>query len=131
MWFGSEAGSAKLKETGSIWQGEWSVFVSSPEVSSQKEAIAFPNPFSPDDEQIKIKYNFSGDSKPVTIRILDFGMNLVKTVIQNVSRIGGREYIDNWNGRDENDEIVPNGVYFFRVDIGDDEPLYGKIIVLM
>jgi hypothetical protein len=23
MWFGSEAGSAKLKETGSIWQGEW------------------------------------------------------------------------------------------------------------
>ena len=131
LWFGSEAGTAKLKETGSIWQGEWEVFVSSPEISSNNEAIAFPNPFSPDDEQIKLKYNFSGDSKSVTIRIFDFGMNLVRTVIQNVERVGGREYIDNWNGRDENNEIVPNGVYFFRIDIGNDEPLYGKILVLM
>ena len=27
--------------------------------------------------------------------------------------------------------FVPNGVYFYRIDIGDDEPLYGKIMVLM
>ena len=131
LWFGSEAGSAKLKETGSIWEGEWKVFVSSPDIASSSEAIAFPNPFSPDDEPVKIKYNFKGNSKSISIRIFDFGMNLVRTVIQNVDRAGGREYIDNWNGRDERNEIVPNGVYFYRIDIGNDEPLYGKIMVLM
>ncbi|MDX1701869.1 MAG: FlgD immunoglobulin-like domain containing protein, partial [Melioribacteraceae bacterium] len=78
-----------------------------------------------------IKYNFSGSTKSVTIRIFDFGMNLVKTVIQNVNREGEREYIDNWNGRDENNSIVPNGVYFYRIDVGNDDPLYGKIMVLM
>jgi photosystem II stability/assembly factor-like uncharacterized protein len=131
MWFGSEAGTAKLVETGGVWEGEWTVFVSSPEISSGAESIAFPNPFAPDDEPIKIKYSFSGDSKSVTIRIFDFGMNLVKTIIQNVNRNGNSEYIDNWDGRDEINNIVPNGVYFYRIDISNDEPLYGKIIVLM
>jgi hypothetical protein len=131
LWFGSEAGSARLKETGGIWEGDWKVFVSSPSISSSSEAIAFPNPFTPDDEPVKIKYSFSGDSKSVTIRIFDFGMNLVRTVIQNLNRNGDQEYIDNWDGRDENGNIVPNGVYFFRVDIGNDEPLFGKIISLM
>lgn len=131
MWFGSEAGSASLTEIGNLWDGEWKVFISSPNISSSSEAFAFPNPFAPDEELVKIKYNFSGSSKSVTIRIFDFGMNLVKTVLQNVSRVGGREYIDNWDGRDENNNIVPNGVYFYRIDLSDDEPLYGKIMVLM
>ncbi len=48
-----------------------------------------------------------------------------------LNRIGGNEFIDNWDGKDENSTIVPNGVYFYRIDIGDDEPLFGKIIVLM
>lgn len=132
IWFGSEgSGSAKLIESGNLWQGEWKVFVSSPNVLSNSEAIAFPNPFTPDEENIKIKYSFSGDSKSVTIRIFDFGMNLVRTVIQNSSRTGGNEFIDSWDGKDENNTIVPNGVYFFRIDIGNDDPLFGKIIVLM
>ena len=124
-------GSAKLIETGSIWEGEWKVFVSSPKIESNSESFAFPNPFTPDEEPVKIKYSFSGDTKSVTIRIFDFGMNLVRTVIQNVNRIGGNEFIDNWDGKDENSDIVPNGVYFFRIDIGNDEPLFGKIMVLM
>jgi len=131
LWFGSEAGTAKLKETGPIWQGVWEVLVTSPNITSKSEAIAFPNPFTPDEEPVKIKYSFSGDSKSVTIRIFDFGMNLVRTVIQNVDRIGDTEYIDNWDGRDENNSFVPNGVYFFRIDIGEKEPLFGKIMVLM
>lgn len=131
LWFGSEGGSAKLVETGSIWEGEWKVFVSAPKIESNSESFAFPNPFTPDEGPVKIKYSFSGDSKSVTIRIFDFGMNLVRTVIQNVDRIGGNEFIDNWDGKDENSAIVPNGVYFYRIDIGDDEPVFGKIIVLM
>jgi photosystem II stability/assembly factor-like uncharacterized protein len=131
LWFGSEGGSAKFIETGSIWEGEWKVFVSAPKIESNSESFAFPNPFTPDEGPVKIKYSFSGDSKSVTIRIFDFGMNLVRTVIQNVDRVGGNEFIDNWDGKDENSVIVPNGVYFYRIDIGDDEPVFGKIIVLM
>ena len=131
IWFGSESGSAMLIESVGLWKGEWKVFISAPKTSSNTEAFAFPNPFTPDEEPVKIKYSFSGDNKSVTIRIFDFGMNLVRTVIQNVSRIGGNEFIDNWDGKDENNIIVPNGVYFFRIDIGNDEPLFGKIIVLM
>ncbi|MBK7103876.1 MAG: hypothetical protein IPH62_01150 [Ignavibacteriae bacterium] len=131
IWLGSESGTAKLIETGGMWVGNWKVFLSSPAVSSESEAIAFPNPFQPDEEQINIKYNFDGESKQVTIRIFDFGMNLVKTIIQNANRPGGLDNIDYWNGRDENNNIVPNGVYFFRIDIGDNKQSYGKIMVLM
>lgn len=131
LWFGSEGGTASLKETGGIWDGEWKVYLSSPDISSKSEAIAFPNPFTPDNEPVKLKYSFSGGSKSVTIRIFDFGMNLVRTVIQNVPRNEDTEYIDNWDGRDENGSLVPNGVYFFRIDIGNNDPLYGKIISLM
>ena len=128
LWFGSEAGTAKFIETGDNWEGSWSVLVASPEIT---KPIAFPNPFSPDEERIKIKYKFSGNSKSVSIRIFDFGMNLVRTVMQNVVRVGDNEYIDTWDGRDEQNNIVPNGVYFYRIDMDEDEPLYGKIMVLM
>ncbi|MFZ1289439.1 MAG: hypothetical protein WAR79_05085 [Melioribacteraceae bacterium] len=131
IWLGTESGTAKLSETDGMWFGNWKVFLTSPEVASGSQAIAFPNPFKPDEEQINIKYNFSGGNQDISIRIFDFGMNLVKTIIQNANRPGEKDNIDYWNGRDENNELVPNGVYFFRIDIGDNEQSYGKIMVLM
>ncbi len=131
IWFGTEAGTAELTESNGMWSGIWKVFLSSPNIASKTQAIAFPNPFKPDTEQINIKYMFSGNSQQVTIRIFDFGMNLVRTVIQNANRNGGKEIIDNWDGRDENSKYVPNGVYFYRIDVGDTESIFGKIMVLM
>jgi photosystem II stability/assembly factor-like uncharacterized protein len=132
IWIGSDNGLVKLTEAEqSNWQGQWKLYISSPEIKVGSESIAFPNPFSPDVESVKIKYSFNGSSQNVTLRIFDFGMNLVRTVTQNASRLGNQENIENWNGRDENSEIVPNGVYFYRLDIGSNEPLYGKIMVVM
>jgi flagellar hook assembly protein FlgD len=34
-----------------------------------------------------------------------------------------------WDGTDEAGSVVPNGVYFFRIDLGSSAH-YGKIIVL-
>ncbi len=134
IWIGSDAGGiALLKETGSLWEGEWSVFLSSPALTEIDEVYVFPNPFSPDSEVAKFKYSTKGKPEKVTIRIFDFGMNLVKTILQNADRKlnDSDTSQDYWNGRDENNNIVPNGVYFYRIDMGNNKPLFGKIIVLM
>jgi hypothetical protein len=134
IWFGSEAGgTALLKETGSMWEGNWKVFLSSSTLTTEDEVYAFPNPFSPDNEVTKFKYSTKGKQASVTIRIFDYGMNLIKTILQNADRklSSSDSPQDFWNGRDENNNIVPNGVYFYRIDIGDEKPLFGKIIVLM
>ncbi|HEX2963495.1 MAG TPA: hypothetical protein VHO43_16975 [Ignavibacteriales bacterium] len=142
VWIGTEAGLARLNETGSMWQGDWKLFYATQPLSSQNEAYAFPNPFSPDVERLSIKYSTGGTRTNVTIRIFDFGMNLVRTVIQNAERgasfhaVEGQSNISNgvidyWDGRDENGKIVPNGVYFYRIDKGSGDPVFGKVIVLL
>ena len=63
----------------------------------------------------------------------------MRTVIQNARRgnpthvinsgaNGG--VIDFWDGKDENGNVVPNGVYFYRIDAGGKKPMFGKIMVL-
>ena len=58
-------------------------------------------------------------------------MNLVKTVLQNAPRRSGIDLIDTWDGRDESGRIVSNGVYFYRIESGSGEPMYGKILVVL
>lgn len=130
IWLGTLNGLARLNETLGFWSGSWKVFLSSQNLGSTSETYAFPNPFSPSQEIVKIKYS---TDKPadVTIRILDFGMNLVRTLIQNAPRNAVGDHFENWDGKDENGKTVPNGVYFYRIDVGSDKPLYGKIMVLM
>lgn len=132
IWAGSSGdGLAEFTQTGSGWKGNWkSLFVSEP-VKSKDDAYAFPNPFAPDEESVRIKYLIPSAGSKVTIRILDFGMNLVRTVIQNSSKSGSTEQIDYWDGKDESGKVVPNGVYFFRIDTDEGDPQFGKVIVLM
>jgi hypothetical protein len=132
VWLGSDDGLVKLNENaGSFWNGEWKIFFASLPLESANDTYCYPNPFSPRQEMLKIKYTTGGENKKVTIIVLDFAMNVVRTVIQNADRIKTLDDApDRWDGRDENGNIVPNGVYFYRVEAGDDEPVFGKIIVL-
>ncbi|MFC2083810.1 hypothetical protein ACFLS9_02015 [Bacteroidota bacterium] len=130
IWIGSDDGLVRLNESGGFWEGEWTVFLTSPPVKEETETFAFPNPFSPNIQSVKIKYVSPRSSVNVTIRIFDFGMNLVRTLIQNAPRVGEQDKIEFWDGRNEVGKIVPNGTYFYRIDIDDDEPLFGKILVL-
>ncbi len=132
IWLGSTDGLVSLIETpGKIWEGNWKIFFASQPLKSNVETYCYPNPFSPRQEELKIKYSTGGSDQNVTIRIFDFGFNYVRTVIQNVSRNrdleGPPEF---WDGKDENGNYVPNGVYFYRVDIGDNDGVYGKILVM-
>ena len=137
VWLGSADGLAKLNES-FMWTGPWKVYFASQPLTSSSETYAYPNPFSPKLDVLKIKYSTNGKSENVTIRIFDFAMNHVKTVIQSAQRgnpvhmveKGTGGVIDFWNGRDENGNVVPNGVYFYRIDVGSNDPVFGKIIVL-
>lgn len=142
VWLGSTNGLAHLNESGGIWQGKWKVYLASQRLNLKSETYAYPNPFSPRNQAVKIKYSTGGKRANVTIRIFDFDMKLVRTLIQNAERgdqihtIDGFDnnptsgVIDFWDGRNESGNYVPNGVYFYRVDVDSDEPVYGKIIVL-
>src|ERR1035437_4342663 len=142
VWLGSNDGLAKLSEIpGEMWLGTWKIFRSSPSLSTQSQIYAYPNPFSPKQDILKIKYSTGGKSSSVTIRIFDFGMNYVRTIINNATRGQNSHVVDNfnlqnngvediWDGRDANGNIVPNGVYFYRIEFDSNNPVFGKILVL-
>jgi hypothetical protein len=134
IWVGSNQGLAKTIETGSPWGAPWRVYLAFVPVKNKSETYAYPNPFDPEADVLKIKYTTDGTDQKVTISIYDFGMNLVKTIIQNAPRVGlidqRIQQTEFWNGKDEFGNIVSNGVYFYSVQIGNDEPIWGKIIVL-
>ena len=130
VWLGSDQGLARLTESGSMWTGDWTVYIAAP---SSKEVYAFPNPFSPKiDTKITFKYDTNDKDENVTIRIFDFGMNYLKTVVQNAPRkiSASDPPYDSWDGTDDNGKVVPNGVYFYRIEVGSKDPLFGKILVL-
>lgn len=133
VWLGSSDGLAILSETiGTMWEGKWKVYFASTPLESKEESYVFPNPFSPkNDEGLKFKYTTEGITSSVTIRIYDFAMNYVRTLIQNAHRnISSDIERVAWDGRDDAGNVVSNGVYFYRIEIGDRDPLFGKIIVM-
>jgi len=65
----------------------------------------------------------------VSIRIFDFAMLPVRTLIQKAPRLGGKGVRWNLNGRNDNHLFVTNGVYFYRVELAISR-LLGKILVL-
>lgn len=132
IWLGTADGLVSLNENpGKIWEGDWKIYFASKPLQSNDETYCYPNPFSPRQEELKIKYSTNGTEANVTIRIFDFGFNYVRTVIQNAPRNRDLEGPpDFWDGKDDNGNFVTNGVYFYRVDVGDNDALYGKILVM-
>jgi hypothetical protein len=133
VWLGSAIGLVNLQVSlGQLWQGNWEIFLASQSLPSDEETYCFPNPFSPRQEVVNIKYSTKGEEANVTIRIFDFGFNYVRTLVQNVSRNLNIDSapIDFWDGKDDNGSYVPNGVYFYRVDVGNNDAVYGKILVI-
>ncbi len=137
-WFGGSDGTATTVDNGSMPFGsKWTILRAAQALASKTDTYAYPNPFSPDDEVVRIHYSTAGSGATIssssigaTIRIFDFGMNLVRTLIQNAPRSAAREMDEIWNGRDDTQHQVANGVYFYQVIIGNGDPVWGKILVL-
>lgn len=131
IWIGTNDGLVKAIETPtSSWFEKWKVYFASSGTVTTSESFAFPNPFNPKTDLLRVKYNLANSSS-VSLRVFDFGMNLVRTVLQNASHGANPEQVDYWDGKDDVGKIVPNGVYFYRLDVGDGTPLFGKILVMM
>lgn len=131
VWLGGPEGLAYTVDSPSEPFGTtWRVFRTYEQVLTTGKTYSFPLPFSPASEVVRIHYAVSSLTSSVTIRIFDFAMQPVKTLLRDASRRGSTEYDEIWDGRDDNDRRVTNGVYFYRVEIGDAEVQWGKILVL-
>jgi WD40 repeat protein len=83
-------------------------------------------------------YNLSKDAK-VTIRVYDYNMDHVKTVISGKFRKAGNnggpmgrstvESEDFWDGKTEGGKIVAPGVYYYKITTDKGERAFGKMIV--
>jgi hypothetical protein len=72
----------------------------------------FPNPFGP---VTRIDYRL-GEGGPVNLAVFDAGGRQVRALIRTVQ--GPGEYSVRWDGRDDNGRSVTPGVYFYRLDSG-------------
>ena len=136
VFVGSGDGLASTIDNLSIQFGSsWKIYLTYQQVGATSETYAYPNPFSPNFESVRIHYGTitvgsSLSSRAVSIEIFDFGMNRVRTLINNAQRSGNTEFDEIWDGRDDDGDQVANGVYFYRVTVDDGEPRFGKILVL-
>lgn len=132
IYFGSADGLLSTIEYGQPWIGKWTILreITPINLSSDIKTYAAPNPFSPDDEITRIYYKSTKSVTKITINIYDFGMNPVRTVIQNATRSGTDVLFTSWDGKNDQGAITANGVYFYRVEFDDDDPVWGKIILL-
>jgi len=135
VWIGGPEGIAYTidslppKQFGSTWH----ILRTAEQVGNKNFTYAFPNPFAPSNESVRLHYSISATTsatQDVSVRIFDYAMLPVRTLVQKAPRLSGKEYDEIWNGRSDHNSIVANGVYFYRVEIGDRSPLWGKILVL-
>jgi len=130
IWVGSGEALARTVETGSPWTAKWKIFRAYQPIASTEETYAAPNPFSPDDEVVRIFYKTGKNPANITIRIFDFGMNLVRTLLQNAPRSNPDVIWTIWDGKRDDGMQVANGVYFYRIEVDKEVTAWGKILVL-
>ncbi|MEL6443422.1 MAG: FlgD immunoglobulin-like domain containing protein [Bacteroidota bacterium] len=127
VWVGTGEGLLRSTDGGATW----TAFRANPAVDTDAdgdavEAYAYPNPFSPlADGVIRIRYDLSGPAE-VTIRVFDFGMNLVRELTDSTAG-GPTETL--WDGTADNGTRLANGVYFYVIEAGS-QTFDGKILVL-
>lgn len=120
LWVGSSDGLASTPDGGETWtilrvdvplEGGNIYAPDSPNVNS----YAYPNPFSPSiHDRVRIKYEISNSGQS-TLRIFDFGMNLVYEESSNgASQPGAYEFI--WNGTDNSGRVPATGSYIYVID---------------
>ncbi|MBN2411838.1 hypothetical protein JXQ31_09100 [candidate division KSB1 bacterium] len=134
VWAGTSDGLAKTSDNGYTWD-VMRAFQPTGE-GGRPRTYAYPNPFSPtrhnvldNDGYVRIQYNTTLPTR-VTIRIYDFAMDLVTTLVDGKIRYTDGDFNEVWNGRNDYGDMVANGVYFYSVEIDNDGTYWGKIMIV-
>ena len=83
----------------------------------------YPNPFN---AQTVIKYDLPKAS-PVSIRIYDLMGRTIKTIDQNIMKPGKHQFT--WYGRDATLKPVSSGVYFIRLQAGEEARIQKMLLL--
>jgi hypothetical protein len=75
----------------------------------------YPNPFNP---ETSIKFSLSEDSR-VTLKVFNLLGQVVNTLVDE--NLSAGEHAILWNGKNDQNEDVASGVYFYRIKAGDYE----------
>ncbi|MDZ7318277.1 MAG: fibronectin type III domain-containing protein [candidate division KSB1 bacterium] len=75
----------------------------------------YPNPFNPEAEATHVRY-FLSHTTVVSLRILDVAGNPVKIILDRQTKSAGEHTEDSWDGRNENGQIMPNGIYYAQLN---------------
>lgn len=80
-----------------------------------ESALAWPNPSS---GSVRFGINHNQGSNPLqaVIELFSADGHMVKTLDGTIIGKGNRSYMD-WNGRDDRGNLVPPGVYFYRINV--------------
>ena len=73
----------------------------------------YPNPFNP---ETTIQYQLPEPAN-VLVKIYNLQGQLVRTLVNENKEAGFHEIV--WDARDETDQSMPSGVYFYRIQAGD------------
>jgi photosystem II stability/assembly factor-like uncharacterized protein len=134
LWAGGPDGIAYTDNDGATWN----ILRGSvkPGENGEPRTYAYPNPFSPfrhnqlrDDGHVRFQYNTTRQTK-VTIKVYDFAMELVATIVNQKDRPAPGQYNEIWDGRNYRGSVVANGVYFYRVELEGEGTFWGKVMVL-
>lgn len=130
VWAGGSDGLVKTTDGGITWRVYRAYIpIGDPRVG---KSYAYPVPFSTrrGDGIVRIHYKPESNTS-VTIKIYDFALDLVKTVVNGKPVSAGVEYDDDfWDGYNGEGEEVANGVYFYSIDMDEGTQLWGKLVLL-
>jgi len=104
-----------------------------------KTTYARPGIITPSNDGCVFVYNIKKASAKVTIRVYDYNMELVKTIIENRPRLSGKnggplgrstvESEDRWDGRNGSGRVCAPGIYYYKITTDSGERSFGKIVV--
>lgn len=134
VWVGSSQNGLSLStDRGTSWRN---IQASFPTAALGRHAradtiatYAFPNPFSPVNHgSVRIRYSLTS-ATDVTVDLYDAAYKKVATLISSVPGSPGEQFVA-WNGRNDRNVRVANGVYLYEISTRSGLNAYGKIVVL-